>query len=271
MLTQLDLEMQIHLAQVDSDPLAVIESPHRDRYREFLDPLLYGFRGLCRVCPRDDAQSSTWWIDLRQRAKAGLVAADLLALGVRPQELSQIPLCTSVEVFDTIADAMGWLYVVERRTLLHTVIVKDLTPHMPDLMAGASSYLHCYEHNASTRWRDLSRAFDSRRDARGSGRIVAARIVRSRASTSGFVRFTRAAARLFSTTLLPAIGAEVIDRFVGFRRRTQPHEVMTDRRVCAARSYVLYSPGPSATSTSPRLHRRARRSARVDGPGRRLP
>ena len=172
MLTQLDLEMQIHLAAVDADPLAVMESPQRERYREFLIRS-YGFEASVEsalaMTPNLDLV-----IDLRQRAKAGLVAADLLALGVRPHELSEIPLCTSVEAFDTIADAMGWLYVVERRTLLHTGLVKDLTPRMPDVMAVASSYLHCYDHNASTRWRDLSRAFDRVATPEASGRIVAA-------------------------------------------------------------------------------------------------
>jgi heme oxygenase len=172
MLTQLDLEMQIHLAEVDADPLAVIASPERDRYREFLIRS-YGFEASVEsalaMTPNLDLV-----IDLRQRAKAGLVAADLLALGVRPQELSQVPLCTSVETFETIVDAMGWLYVVERRALLHTAIIKDLTPRMPEVMAVASSYLHCYDRNAGTRWRDLSRAFDRVATPEASGKIVAA-------------------------------------------------------------------------------------------------
>ena len=158
MLTQLNLETRLHHSEVDADQLKVLELPDAARYREFMIRS-YGFEASIEsalaMTPNLDRV-----VDLRDRAKAGLIAADLLALGVRPQELSKVPLCPWIETFDNIADALGWLYVVERKTLLHSAMLRHLVVRIPQVMATASSYLGCYDRTAGTRWRDLGSAFD---------------------------------------------------------------------------------------------------------------
>jgi heme oxygenase len=93
---------------------------------------------------------------------------------VRPQELSKVPLCPRIGTFDSVEDALGWLYVVERKTLLHSAMLRHLTVRMPQVMALASLYLSCYDHTAGTRWRDLGTALDRFATPESAGQIVAA-------------------------------------------------------------------------------------------------
>jgi heme oxygenase len=53
-------------------------------------------------------------VDLRARARAGLIVQDLLRLGMRPAKLARLPQCSSIEPFRDAVEALGWMYVVER-------------------------------------------------------------------------------------------------------------------------------------------------------------
>jgi heme oxygenase len=172
MLTQLNLETRMHHADVDADQLTVLDEFDATRYRDYL-VRTYGFEasvesalaltpGLERV------------IDLRQRAKAGRIAQDLLALGLRPNELSEVPLCTFIDDCDDVLDAMGWLYVLERRTLLHSAILRHLVARMPAIVDHAGSYLRSYEGIAGARWRDLGATYDQIATEMTAPRVIAA-------------------------------------------------------------------------------------------------
>ncbi|MEO8698992.1 MAG: biliverdin-producing heme oxygenase [Kofleriaceae bacterium] len=157
MLTQLNLATRMHHANVDAAQLAILDEPDANHYQAML-VRTYGFEA-----PVESALAMSplvEGIDLRERGKAGLLAGDLLTLGLRPQQLAKVPLCPRIDAFETIAEAIGWLYVVERRTLLNAVLVRDLTGHIPEVIERAGSYLHCYAGVAGARWRDLGLAFD---------------------------------------------------------------------------------------------------------------
>jgi len=107
-------------------------------------------------------------IDLRERQKAGLVAADLLALGLRPSEVTEVPQCLDIPQLRTVAEGLGWLYVVERSTLAHSVIRGHLIGRLPHEMQCAAGYLQAYAEVVGVRWRQLSRVLDDVA-ARGEG------------------------------------------------------------------------------------------------------
>jgi heme oxygenase len=172
MLTRLNLETRIHHAEVDADQLAVLDNADPERYREFLIRT-YGFEATVEsalaVTPDLDRV-----LDIRERAKAGVIATDLLLVGLRPHELAEVPLCPWLDIIESIEDALGWLYVVERRTLLHSAILRHLTARIPQIVETASAYLRCYEGIAGARWRDLGLAFDRVATPANGDRIVAA-------------------------------------------------------------------------------------------------
>jgi heme oxygenase (biliverdin-IX-beta and delta-forming) len=127
-------------------------------YREFL-ARAYGFEA-----PLEAMLSTTpnldLMIDLRERQKAGYLAQDLLGLGMRPAELSAIPHCLTIPQFTGAAEALGWMYVVERTTLAYSIIRRHLATRMPREIRRASAYLSCYTGVVGTRWRQFGATLD---------------------------------------------------------------------------------------------------------------
>jgi len=98
-------------------------------------------------------------LDLRARFRAGLVAQDLLSLGLTPSQVSAVPHCFPLAPFSTTVEALGWMYVVERETLLHDSVRRFLAVELPDAR-GALSYLSAYRDHAGARWQELGRILD---------------------------------------------------------------------------------------------------------------
>ena len=88
------------------------------------------------------------------RARAGLIAQDLLALGMTPAQLSDLPQCFSITPFTDLAEAMGWMYVVERATLVHDSVRRGLLQRVPGAL-HASAYLSASGSIAGTRWQSF--------------------------------------------------------------------------------------------------------------------
>jgi heme oxygenase len=99
-------------------------------------------------------------IDLYERQKSQLLAQDLLAVGVHPNALAAMPQCLRVPQFRGAAEALGWMYVIERATLAHAVIRRHLTTRLPKAMREASSYLQAYAGNIGSRWREFGNVLD---------------------------------------------------------------------------------------------------------------
>ena len=114
-------------------------------------------------------------LDVRERQKAGYLAQDLLALGMRPAELAAIPQCLAIPQFTGAAEALGWMFVIERMTLAHSIIRRHLATRMPREINRASAYLSCYTGVVGTRWRHFGATLDLvARHATIADRIVAA-------------------------------------------------------------------------------------------------
>jgi heme oxygenase len=99
-------------------------------------------------------------IDLGPRTKAGFLSEDLVALGMRPQDVSAIPQCLAIPQFRGAAEALGWMYVVERTTLAHSVVRRHLMTRLPRELRNASAYLSCYTGVVGARWRDFGATLD---------------------------------------------------------------------------------------------------------------
>lgn len=70
-------------------------------------------------------------LDLRRRARSGWIVQDLLALGLRPAKLARLPQCSRIVPFRDPAEALGWLYVVERSTRHHLRVAQNLACVLP--------------------------------------------------------------------------------------------------------------------------------------------
>jgi heme oxygenase len=157
MLVRLALETRQHHAHADGDRLALLEDASLTSYRAFL-ATVFGFEvrveeALART-PRLDAEL------VRTRAKAELLAADLVGLGYSEPQVGALRRCSAVPAFRSPAQALGWLYVVERNTLLHGLLRRHLVTVMPQAMERAGSYLGAYGDTPGARHRELGEILD---------------------------------------------------------------------------------------------------------------
>ena len=97
-------------------------------------------------------------IELRGRSRAGLIAQDLLTLGWVPTQITAMH-TRSLAPFQDPAEALAWMYVVERPTLRFDEIRYHLASRFTDLVR-ATLYLSAYEHQTSRRWSELGTALD---------------------------------------------------------------------------------------------------------------
>jgi heme oxygenase len=157
--TQLQLNVATRAYHVDADtPWLDLMVPDISiqRYVSYLLKV-YGFEAPIEAAFRYTPGLASR-VDLRARTRAGLLAHDLMRLGTSASQLAQLP--QRFTTFSSVVEALGWMYVVERSTLLHAGVHRYLVEHLPDV-SQASSYLLAYEGVASLRWSELGAALDS--------------------------------------------------------------------------------------------------------------
>lgn len=90
-------------------------------------------------------------IDVRGRVRSGLIARDLLALGISAANIAELPQCM-IAPFASEAEALGWMYVCERAALLHDAVRRHLIARFPQLQ-DATSYLAAA---SDARWNEFA-------------------------------------------------------------------------------------------------------------------
>jgi heme oxygenase len=157
MLHQLDVETREHHAEVDGYWLDLMAAGvTRDHYRRLLTRL-YGFES-----PLESAFAYTPHLviaDRRERTRSGLLAQDLLALGITPAKLTALPQCQTIAPFNDPGEALGWKYVIERPTQMHGAIKRNLVTRVDDV-ANACRYLSAFDGVAAARWQQLGALLD---------------------------------------------------------------------------------------------------------------
>jgi heme oxygenase len=168
MLARLKRETFVHHASADGDRLSLLTTDgpgyvwHVSRIFGFESPFEAAFATTPQIADV---------LEVRARTKIRLLKADLGGLGVLAT--SDLPRFR-ITPFRDIGEALGWLYVVERNSLLHGVIHRHLSQRIPEQLRDGGSYVSFYEHAAHARWRDLGIAIDrAASTAQISDRIVA--------------------------------------------------------------------------------------------------
>jgi heme oxygenase len=154
MLGRLVHETRIHHSGADGDRLATMEQSSEQTYRAFLA------RVYCFEAPLESAFGATAGFDpglFQTHMKTKRLTADLDALGVAATDLDIGPTVG----FADVADALGWMYVVQRNTLLHGLLSRHLATRIPAVMRRAGAYLTAHENAAGARLRELGTVLDS--------------------------------------------------------------------------------------------------------------
>lgn len=157
-LARLEEETHVHHALADHDRLSLLASPPTiDAYRRLLASI-YGFES-----PVEAAVQMTPGLDevldLRGRTGWKLLRSDLVALGV--PDPGALERCPSVFPFRGAAEALGWLYVLERNARPHGLLRRGLEQRLGEPFARACAYLTGSERAAGVRMRELGDALDA--------------------------------------------------------------------------------------------------------------
>jgi heme oxygenase len=145
-------------AEADSELRDLLATPSADGYRVFLSRL-FGF-----VRPLEGSLWETThlsrFVDLRRLRRHPLLFADLEHLGFTRTEVEALPRCTSIPWFETVPEALGWAFVIERNTMFYPSAVATLTTALPDEMRSAGSYLSSYNDPGGEMWLAFVDAID---------------------------------------------------------------------------------------------------------------
>jgi len=178
-LIQLNLATRDHHVAADTPWLELLV-PQVTR-RQYIAQLIkvYGFEAAMEAALRYTPGLSAL-VDLRPRVRAGRIVQDLIRLGLGAGRIATLG--QRFMTFSSTTEALGWMYVAERATLLHGAVRRYLTLHIPDL-GGAISYLAAYDGVAGDRWSDLGNALES------VAHTPAAKQQLVRAANQGFLAF----------------------------------------------------------------------------------
>jgi heme oxygenase len=159
MIERLNEATREHHANAESDFDLLFEAETTPRHYLTFLVKVYGFEA-----PLESTLAMTpnleLVIDLRQRTKAAYLAQDLMWLGLRPAQIAELPQCLAIPQFHGAAEALGWMYVVERTTLAHSVLRRHLMTRLPREVRNASHYLSSYTGVVGSRWRKFGATLD---------------------------------------------------------------------------------------------------------------
>ena len=155
-LIQLNLATHAHHVAADAAWLELlVPTVTKRRYIEHLIRV-YGFEAPLEAVLHYTPELSSL-VALRPRVRAGLIAQDLMRLGLRAGLIATLG--QRFMTFSSTAEALGWMYVAERTTLLHGAVGSHLRLHLPEI-GGATCYLEACDGSAGTRWSDLGNALE---------------------------------------------------------------------------------------------------------------
>lgn len=181
LLVRLNLETRAFHAEADRLWLELVSDRRVPTRRAYMHALVraYGFDAPLEAAIRYTPHVNTL-VDMCGRYRSGLIAQDLLQLGLGAAQVASIPQLM-IAPFSSLAEALGWLYVHERATLTHDAVRQVLLARDPSL-ANACAYLGAYDGVVGAR----IEAFGQRVDQLVRTRAVADRVVT--AAQEGFRR-----------------------------------------------------------------------------------
>jgi heme oxygenase len=153
MIARLDRDTRTHHARADVERLALLRpNALRDEYVDYLVKL-YGFEA-----PIEEALANAPDLAavVRYRRRSELLAADLMTLGKNPVALRSI----DPPAIASLAEALGWLYVVERGRLMHGILHRHLAKVLRTEVSTAGCYLASHIGSAGARRHELGVALD---------------------------------------------------------------------------------------------------------------
>jgi heme oxygenase len=158
-LSRIDVETRAFHAEADAAWLRLVVPGNTPSRFDYIEQLVasYGFDA-----PLEAALAYTphleGFIDVTPRFRSGMLAQDLLAIGLSPSAIAGLRQCM-IAPFANVAEACGWLYVHQRATLLYDAVRLELIDRLPEV-AEATSALQVNEGWIGVMWDDMGEIVD---------------------------------------------------------------------------------------------------------------
>jgi heme oxygenase len=151
---RLKRDTQFHHEQIER----IVDLPSRLRSREAYRAVLVQFYGF--YAPLEASLHRIEGLilalsDVAARRKAGLIARDLLALGLSPSELPALPRCGDLPALPDVAHALGCLYVLEGATLGGQIIARQLAAGPSVTADSGGAFFSGYGPETGPMWRSF--------------------------------------------------------------------------------------------------------------------
>ncbi len=187
-LVRLNVDTRAFHAETDGPWLELVVTSTNPTRLDYVAHLVscYGFDAPLEAALQYTPHLSSF-IDLHPRYRSGFICEDLLNLGVPPSAIASIEQ-VMIAPFASVAEALGWLYVHQRSTLLHESVRAELLERMPEL-SFATTYLRRNAGRIGILWDELGAAMDKvARTEHIEDRIVSAALDASRAAIHWYRR-----------------------------------------------------------------------------------
>jgi heme oxygenase len=163
-ISQLLVRLSVETASLHleaDEPWRDLADPSRDVTRlDYLHHLVqrYGFDAPVEAALAYTPQLQDLF-DVHDRFRAGPIAQDLLSLGATPGEIAKVRQA-AITPFSSASEAIGWLYVHQRCTLMFETTRHELVRKLPEL-SFATTYLRSLEGRVGSSWDELGQVFDT--------------------------------------------------------------------------------------------------------------
>ncbi|WP_138754298.1 biliverdin-producing heme oxygenase [Paenibacillus sinopodophylli] len=158
-MTRLREETAPNHDQIESNPYAkaiMNQTLSQEEYTLYLEK----FYGFIKPAERIIAQLSGWGefkSSLGERAKAPLLERDLLVLGKSAEQINELPECSGLPELTTVAQAFGYMYVIEGSTMGGQIITKQVRKFLPlaEQENKGTEYFNAYGTETRAKWAEF--------------------------------------------------------------------------------------------------------------------
>lgn len=204
MLVRLALDTRAHHTAADEHRLTLMEAACTSDYRRYLGRI-YGFESAVEAGLHSHPALERL---LPGRFRRHHLHHDLLGLGLTSADIERLPVC-SLPPIPTLSHALGWLFVVERHTLIAGLLSRQLTRALSGEPPVPMAYLISSSTTPGRRLRELGDALaaHAKHDHRAPVTMVRAAAEGFRCQRQWYLTHQGTAAPVVESATACAVGA----------------------------------------------------------------
>ena len=135
-----------------------VDFQRRTSSPEVYRKLLCRFYGFHRAWEEEAAPLAPDHGFFQRRCKASLLARDLHALGMTPQEIIHLPRCCPLMPLPAPAAVLGGMYVIEGSTLGGAIIAREVERRLGLTAETGCAYFRSYGRDTARMWKSFGAA-----------------------------------------------------------------------------------------------------------------